>query len=171
MPMPYGRNVDYSLIKVWLAVIVIVLLTVLGDSVILPAFNNLQRSIELQGIEATFKELRHPIGTERLSLRTAAGDFSDSEQGCDFYVGEVRSFDGDEEIILAAYADQVVRDNPLQVLFLEGGEIAPQTSYSLPEPLNDLDEWELPSDVGRSRLYMVYLAIEGYAGEQELDCR
>ena len=104
-------------------------------------------------------------------MRTAMGDFTDSEQGCDFYVGEVRRYNGGEEVILAAYAHQAVSGNPIQVLFLEDGRIPDQMKHSLPEPLNDLAEWGLPSEAGQQPLYMVYLVVVGYEGDLRLDCR
>ena len=165
------RNVNHSLIYVMLAMVVICCLSIAGPFIIRPAMNNVVRAIALQEFETAFQEVQHPVGTESLSLRTTVGDFADSEQGCDFYVGEVRSYDGNEDVILAVYAHQVVRDNPIQVLFLEGGEIPVQMSHSLPEPLNDLMEWGLPSDAGQSPLYMVYVAVVGYEGDLGLDCQ
>jgi hypothetical protein len=86
-------------------------------------------------------------------------------------VGEVRRYDGSQETVLAAYAHQEVKGNPLQVLFIENGQIPVQVSHSLPEPLNDLTGWELPSDVGQQPLYMVYLLVVDYEGSMRLDCR
>jgi hypothetical protein len=85
--------------------------------------NNLTKNITLQEFETAFQDVQHAAGTERLSLRTAAGDFADSEQGCDFFVGEVRRYEGSQETILAAYTHQAVEGNPIQVLFIEGRQI------------------------------------------------
>jgi hypothetical protein len=133
--------------------------------------NNLTKNITLQEFETAFQDVQHAAGTERLSLRTAAGDFADSEQGCDFFVGEVRRHEGSQETILAAYTHQAVEGNPIQVLFIEGRQIPVQASHSLPAPLNDLAGWELPSDAGQQPLYMVYLLVVGYEGNWKLDCR
>lgn len=169
MPMPTDRNTDYSLIYAGVAIVIICCLSIAGPRVIKPAMNDLAGRVALQEFEAAFQEVQHPVGTERLSLRTATGDFAHSEQGCDFYVGEVRDYDGDQAEILAAYAHQEVRGNPVQVLFLDDGQIPAQMRDSLPEPLNDLAAWELPSDAGQ-QLYMVYLVVVGYEGNASLDC-
>jgi len=93
------------------------------------------------------------------------------QRGCDFFVGQVRRNDGNQETILAAYAHQEVEGNPVQVLFIEDGQIPVQVSHSLPAPLNDLAGWELPSDAGQQPLYVVYLLVMGYEGNMKLDCR
>jgi hypothetical protein len=67
--------------------------------------------------------------------------------------------------------DQEVKGYPIQVVFLDGGQIPDQVGDSFPEPLNDLAGWELPPDVEQQALYMVYLAILNYEGNQKLNCR
>lgn len=171
MPMASYKNTNYSLIYVILAMVVICCLSIAEPGIIRPFINKLAGNITLREFEKAFQDVQHPTGTERLSLRTAVGDFADSEQGCDFFVGEARRYDGNEEVILTAYAYQAVMDNPIRLLFLEDGRIPAQTSHSLPEPLSDLAGWELPSEVGRQPLYMVYLMVVGYEGDLRLDCR
>lgn len=171
MPMPTDRNVDYSLIHMWIAIAIIICLLIAGPLVIKPAMDNAMQSIALQGFERAFQDVQHPAGTERLSLRTKVGDFSDSEQGCDFFVGEIRRYDSSQETILATYADQKVEDNPIQMLFIENGQIPVPMGHSLPEPLDDLKEWGLASDAEQQPLYMVYLLVVGDEGNMGLDCR
>jgi type II secretory pathway pseudopilin PulG len=169
--MPTDRNVDYSLIYVLLAVVVIAVLSIVGSRVIKPAMNNLQKDIALQEFETAFESVQHAAGTERLSLRTAAGDFTDSERGCDFFVGQVRAYDGDQEAVRAAYADQNVEGIPVQVLFVEDGQMPAQLSQSLPESLDGLAGWELAPNAAQQPLYVVYLLVAGYEGNMSLDCR
>ena len=40
----------------------------------------------------------------------------------------------------------------------------------MPEPMNDLAEWKLPSDVELNELYMVYLLVLDYEGDLKVDC-
>jgi hypothetical protein len=169
--MPTYKNTNYSLIYVVIAIVFIGCLSIAGPLIIRPFTDNLAGSITLREFETEFQDVQHPTGTERLSLRTAMGDFNDSEQGCDFFVGEVRRYGGNEEIILAAYAYQAVIGNPIQVVFIEGEEIPAGVSDSLPKPLNDLAEWELPSDARRQWLYIVYLLVIDYEGDLQVDCR
>jgi hypothetical protein len=171
MPMPTYRNVNYSLIYVLLALVIICLLTIAGPLVIDPATNNLKKSMALQEFKAAFQDVQHAAGTEHLSLHTEAGDFADGEQGCDFFVGQVRRYDGSQETILAAYAHQEVKGNPVHVLFIEDGQIPVQASHPLPEPLDDLAGWKLSSNAEQQPLYVVYLLVVGYEGSMGLDCR
>jgi hypothetical protein len=170
MPMPTDRNVNYSLIYVLLAMVVICFLAIAGPLVIEPALNNLKKNMALREFETAFQDVQHAAGTERLALRTEAGSFADSERGCDFFVGQVRRYDGSQETILAAYAHQEVKGNPVHVLFIENGQIPVRMSRSLPEPLNDLAGWELPSGAEQQPLYMVYLSVVGDEGNMGLDC-
>jgi predicted PurR-regulated permease PerM len=101
MPMPTDRNVDYSLLYVLLALVVIVVLAIVGPSVS-SILNKIPQNVALQEFETAFRDVQHPAGTERLALRTEVGDFADGERGCDFFVGQVRAYDGDQESILAA---------------------------------------------------------------------
>ena len=171
MPMPAYRNTNCSLIFVLLAIGLICGLSIAGPRVIRPAMNKLAGSMVLQEFETTFQDVQHPAGTERLSLRTTMGNYVNNEEGCDLYVGEVRRYDSSEEVILAAYNDQEVNDNPIQVVFIESGRIPARVSDSLPEPLNDLARWELPPGVELQPLYMVYLMVVDYEGDLRIDCR
>jgi hypothetical protein len=171
MPMASYKNTSHSPIYVILVMVAICLLSIAEPRIIRPFVNRLAGNMTLWEFETAFQDIQHPTGTEPLSLRTAVGDFADSEQGCDFFLGEVRRYDGNEEVIRTAYVDQAVMDNPIQVLFLEDGRIPAQMGHSLPEPLGDLAGWELPSEVGRQPLYMVYLMVVGYEGDLRLDCR
>jgi hypothetical protein len=168
--MPTDRNTDPTLIYVMLAMAVTCCVTIAGQFFIKPAFTNIQADLALHDFEAAFEEVQHPAGSERLSLRSARGEFTGEEQGCDFFVGEVRQYDSSEEDILSAYAGQVVSGHPIQVLSLQEGQIPARLIYSLPGTLKDLAGWELPSDAGEP-LYMVYLMIVDDEGDPELDCR
>ncbi len=170
MPMPTYRNTNYSLIYVLLAMVLICGLAIAGP-VIRPAMNNLSGSIALHKFETAFRDVQHPVGTELLSLRTLMGDFAGIDQGCDFYVGEVRRYSGSEEVIIIAYADRAIRDNPLQVVFIESGQIPARVSNFLPEPLDNLAGWELPPGVEQQALYMVYLLVVDYVWNLGFDCQ
>jgi hypothetical protein len=171
MPMPTYRNTNYSLIYVLLAMVLICGLAIAGPLVIRPAMNNLSGSIALNKYKIAFQDIQHPAGTERLALRTSMGDFTGIDQGCDFFVGEVRRYNGREDAIIGAYADQAISGNPLQVMFIEGGLIRTQVSNFLPEQLDNLSAWGLPPGAEQQPLYMVYLVVLDYEGDLRLDCQ
>ena len=170
MPMPSYRNTNYSPFYALLAMVLICILSIVGP-VFRPVITNLAGSVVLREFEAAFQDVQHPAGTERLSVQAKMGEFTGSEQGCDFYVGELRYYDGNKQAILAYYADQATSGFPLEVVLLEGGRIPGQVSGSLPEPLNDLAGWKMPSGVEQQSLYMVYLLVVDNEGDLRLDCR
>lgn len=168
--MPYYRNTNYTPIFALLGMALICILSI-ATPVFQPVINNLAGGIVLHGFETAFQDMQHPYGTEHLSGQATMGEFAGSEQGCDFFVGEARRFDGNKEIILANYSRQTITSRPLQVVFLESGQIPAAERKSLPEPLNDLASWELPSGVAQQPVYLVYLLAVDYAGDLRLDCR
>jgi hypothetical protein len=171
MPMPSYRNTNYSLIYATLAIMVICCLTFAGPRYIRPATNKILGGIELRNYEKAFQDLQHPVGTTPLSLRTTMGVLTDAEQGCDFFVGEVRQFDGTQESISTAYTDQSVNDVPIQVAFLEDGQLPAQVGAFLPETINTLAGWDLPSGSAGHQMYLVYLLVVGFEGDLKLNCR
>ena len=171
MPMVMYKNTNYSLIYATLAVIVVCILTLAGPLLIKPAFIKNIGGIELNRYENAFQDLQHPAGTTSLSLRSTLGVLTDAVQGCDFFVGEVRQYDGDREAISTFYTDQSVSGSPIQVEFLEGGQMPAQVSAFLPDPINTLTGWELPPGSEGQNMYLVYLLVVGFEGDMKLNCR
>jgi hypothetical protein len=170
MPMPTYRNINYSPLIALLGVALICIISI-GGYTLRPVMNGLAGDMVLREFEAAFRNLQHPTGTERLSVQAKIGEFAGNKQDCDFFVGEVRSLDGSKETILSTYADQTLSGNPLGVVFLETGHLPDQANSSLPEPLNDLSNWEWPLGVEQQPLYLIYLMVTDYEGNVKLDCR
>ena len=156
------RRFDPTLIYVLLALLVILGLTI-ASPFISRLFDTLSADLASRRLEAAFQDVQHPDGTERLSAQTARGNFY-GEQGWDLFVGEIRCYEGNEETVLSAYAEQVVDGRAISVLFLENGEIPVETSHSFPEALSDIAAWGLDPDTRQEPLYMVYVMISTQAG-------
>ena len=169
MPMPAYRNTNYSPLYALLGMTLICVLTIAGF-VFQPSLNNWAGKATLREFKLAFQAVQHPAGTESLSLRTSMGEFTGSGQGCDFFVGEVRRFNGMEEMIIKAYLDQAASGYPLQVVFLENRRIPDQVNASLPEALNDLAGWELPPGMDQQPMYLIYLVAADHVGDVKLDC-
>jgi len=169
MPMPTYRNTNYSPIYALLEIALICGMYLVG-LVFRPTMNNLAGSVALREFKTSFQNVQHPTDTERLSLQAILVEFAGSEQGCDFFVSEVRRYGGSQEVTLTAYTVQAVSGNSLQVVFLEGEQIPAEVSNSLPEPLNDLAGWELVHEAEQQPLYMVYVIIIDYEADLSLDC-
>jgi len=165
------RNVNYELIYVLLAVLVICLLTIFGSS-IQRLFNNLVITYTLGEFETTFTTIQHPAGTERLVLRKLAGNMAADDKGCDFFVGEMRRYEVSPEEITATYANQTLPDvGDLHILFIAGGAFPPDKNADLPEALNDLAEWNLAQDQTHQPLYLIYILVLDYQTGGISDCR
>jgi len=170
MPMPTYKNTNYSIFYATLAMVVICCLT-FGGRLIRPAMNKIVSRVELRDYEKAFRTLEHPTGTTPLSLRTTSGVLMDAEQGCDFFVGEIRQFNGNHEVISSSYEEQPVSGNPLEVVFIENGLLPAKVSLFLPEPLNTFTGWDLPPASTGQPMYLVYLLVVGFEGDLELNCR
>ncbi len=169
MPMPYDRSANYELIYAFLAVIVICILNLLGPYVN-TIFKDTQRDITLQEFVTAFDKLQQPAQTTQISLKTAAGRFSTSQTGCDFFVGELRSYPGNQDEIRAAYAGQSVQNaGEIQLIFIQNGAIPLTGGQPFPESLKTLESWE--SAPAGQPLYIVYIVVTGYQGDSNLDCR
>ena len=169
MPMPYDRSTNYEMIYAFLAIIVICILNLLGPYVN-TMFKNIERDITLQEFVTAFGKLQQPAQTTQVSLKTAVGRFSTSQTSCDFFVGELRSYPGNQDEVRAAYASQSVQNaGEIQVVFVENGEIMPPGGQPFPESLKTLERWEsTPVD---QPLYIVYIVVTGYQGDSNLNCR
>jgi len=171
MPMPYYRNTNYAPFYALLGMALICILTIAGPRFIRPAMNKNLSVIELRDYEKAFRTLQHPSGTTPLALRTTSGVLMDAEQGCDFFVGEIRQFNGTQDAIPSMYAEQLVSGNPLEVAFLEAGQMPSRVSSFLPEPIKNLAGWDLPPASTGQPMYLVYLLVVGFEGDLRLNCR
>ena len=145
--------------------------TLLGgrlDDVMMRSMANV---MALPDLLSEFQDLQHPTDTELLSARNQVGEFAGHNQGCDFFIGEVREYDTVQNAVLNAYLAQQVSGHQVQVLFLDGGWIPSEMEPVLPKPLDDLAEWRLPVDIEQESLYMVYVIVSDYGRDQGLDCR
>ncbi len=170
MPLPSDRNYDNSLFYVILALLLISCL-VIATPFTGRIFRDVSAKLALREFERAFQEAQHPPGTERLATRSAMGEFTESEQGCDFFLGEARRYGGDIETILAFYARQTVKGYPIHAIALESGKASLEIGLFLPDSLNDLAEWGIAVDAGMQQLYMVYTAVIDYNEDPQLDCQ
>ena len=132
MPMPTYRNTNCSPLFALLGMALICVMLLAGSRVFKPAMIKLAGSLELREFEKAFREVQHPAGTERLSVQAKMGEFAGGEQGCDFFVGEVRRYDSKKDVIFAFYADHANTSIPLKVVFIENGQIPARRANPYP---------------------------------------
>jgi hypothetical protein len=172
MPVPYGQKPDTSLIKMIIAILVIICISIISPHVIEPMMNNVTKDITLQELETAFNGIDHPDNTERISLEKVAGTLSDNGKGCDFFVGEVRSHQGSRDNIRAHYDGKSIEDyGAVRVIFIEDNAIPEVNKLDLPNNLNTLSQWNLEPAKIQQSLYIVYVFSIEHPTGFDTQCR
>lgn len=155
-----------SLIKVIIAILVIICISIISPLVIKPKMNDMAKDLALQELETAFNTINHPDNTERVSLEKVAGTLTDHSQGCDFFIGEVRSYQGPRDNIRAFYAGKSIKDyGVVRVIFIEDNSIPEANQSELPNNFNTLSQWNLEPTRLLQSLYIVYVfSIEHKTG-------
>jgi len=170
MPMPYYRNTSSAPLFALLGMVIVCLMILFTPRVLSPTLTKITGKTKLLEFEKDFEKIKHPQMSDHLSFRSKVGNFTSDKMGCDFFVGEMHSFDGDERTVQASYYDQKVKNVPIQVLFLVKDKFTDEIRNVIPTPLNEESEWKLPKNEGISSMYLAYLIIEDYVGDMKLDC-
>jgi hypothetical protein len=130
---------------------VVDLLSGFGDAV--------SNSLNLWRLERSFASIRHPPATESIRFEARVGLLSGNGNHCDYFVGELRAFQGSFSPLLAAYAGATVFDPkaghpmPLEVSEVNGDEIS---AAAVPIDLDRVSAWTWGSrPPSGSRLYLV----------------
>jgi hypothetical protein len=125
----------------------------------------------LQEYETAFEQVQHPSDSRRLALRSASGSFTEGDQGCDFFFGEIRSCREVGACPLDVYGGQVVAGAPLQATYLESGRIPAQLNAALPEPMDRLAGWKAPAETLQQPMYLVYVLVLHGNEDSASSCR
>jgi len=105
----------------------------------------------------SFEQLQHPPGTSQVVRRTFIGLYLGNGNHCDYFVGGLRRYSGDRQVIEAFYADQLVEGSGIGIAFVENGDFPEQAQlWSLPPGLQHLSAWLDPSTVSADHLYLIY---------------
>jgi hypothetical protein len=165
------NTANYEMIYVFIAIVLICIMTLLGPR-IQSIFGEILTTLTLGEFETAFAAIQHPAGTEPLVERKLAGKLAAGDKGCDFFVGEVRRSEANPEEITAAYANQTVPNaGGLHVLFITDGIFPSDENAVLPETLNEPAEWNLTQDEIQQPLYLVYILALDYQAGNSYDCR
>jgi hypothetical protein len=165
--MPYDRSTNYEMIYVFLAVLVICCLTILGPWVIQPKMQEISRDLTLQSLETAYKAIQPPAQTEPMASQAVFWNDTANKKGCNFFVGEIRTYRGKQAEILSAYAAQRVADaSPIQVVFIENSTLPADENSQIPLSLRALQAWALPPGAAEQALYLVYI----FKSDQTLAC-
>ena len=116
------------------------------------ARDSISNNIKLKNMETALSRIEHPVGTSLISTRGAVGVLWGNSNHCDFYVGEMRQFDGDRQKVLDFY-----HSPDINIAFIEN-KIMPDgfTTFDVPYELNTFADWGIsPADLP-ANLYLVY---------------
>ncbi len=167
MPMPYDRSKNYDLIYVLLAILTTACLSILGPWVIQPKFQEINRDLTLQTLERDYQAIQHPAQTGPLAFQAVFWNDAADKKGCNFFAGEIRTYQGEPAGVVSAYAAQNVKPTgAIQVLLLDGGAIPAEPTGGFPPVLRALEAWPLPPGTAEQPLYLVYLV----KSDQNIPC-
>ena len=119
---------------------------------------------------AEFEEMRHPENTSRISLHKRVGLISGNGNHCDYFVGEMRRFQGEREEIEGFYAGREVAGEPVFVAFVENGEFSELDRWSMPGGLDDPRDWLDSLADSLEKVYVVYILDVGYEPGFDIRC-
>jgi len=130
-------------------------------------------SRRLHQFEKGIMSVDHPFDTELIASRARVGLLIGSGNHCDYFVGELRSYRGPKEALVANYSNQSVhnpvtgRAEKLTLVFLEDGVI-PRNAY-LPDSLKHLEAWGEDCRSVPLQSYLVYL-FRSYQANADVRC-
>jgi hypothetical protein len=154
------------LLSVVLALIVAVTYAVSRDVIL--------HNRKLNRMFASLKLLEHPADTEHVLDRKNVGLLIGNGNHCDYFVAELRKYNGDREVVLEWYEDETItgpnrKDFDVRVLFLSEGAFVgdkPMLPYDHDLPDDWLDEVNDPD----GDYYLVYVFLGAFE-EPGLDPR
>ena len=105
-----------------------------------------------------FDQLKHPPGTRRIAFQKYLGLYLGNSNHCDYFVGELRQYNGEQQAIESFYADKVVDGLGVSVAFARHGDLLGELRQSdMPFRFDALPVWSEPSAPASDHLYLVYI--------------
>jgi hypothetical protein len=130
--------------------------------VIHPLLNNRR----LSQVENSFARLNHPAQSTLVKRVSAVGLLIGNSNHCDFFVGELRSYTGTQQLVRNFYSQsQSWRSLPDtdqasgSIVFLSQGVIPESTQ--LPYSYQDSEDWGITPELKRQQLYLLYFLDVG----------
>lgn len=167
------RRSTFLLKAVAIATGVLVLLLVVVASPFI--WSAIMHQRQLAAYERAFDGLSHPPNTRAVKRLTAEGLLEGNGNHCDYFVGELRSFDGNRSQ-LRTYKDQSIPGvgDKAQYIVLEdlvSAQSKPSEEPEIlpPESYGDLATWSA-TNLDPRRHYIVYLFQSMKEPENDINC-
>jgi len=130
----------------------------------------------LMQLDKSFGRVVHPQQTAHLSSVNEVGLLIGNGDHCDFFVGHLRSFTGSRKNIQNFYSKSKIWNplnnslQPIDILFLENGEIPSSQRDYLPREFDSASRWlSTPLD-RKQNYYLVYFFDVGYDAGFDVRC-
>jgi hypothetical protein len=102
-----------------------------------------------------FRQIKHPPGSSRVAFKQHLGLFFGNGNHCDFFIGEIRRYSGDQQAIKSFYSEPAGMD--ISILFIENGEFPEDFRLNyFPYTYDSLSDWLDSPNVPRDHLYLLY---------------
>jgi hypothetical protein len=112
-----------------------------------------------------FRQMAHPADTTLVSYKTALGLITGNGNHCNYFIGELRRYNGDKQALLSFYDTERFAGLGSGLLFIENGAFPADAWESLPHGLDQLSAWLRPPTKATDPLYLVFtLHIDLNAG-------
>jgi hypothetical protein len=119
----------------------------------------------------SFLNVQHPPDTSFVNSNHSVGLFAGNGNHCDYFVGEMRTFDGQQQKLESFYAHQRVADRRPYIAFVGDSEFAEQSKWTIPRILRDPQNWlDSPTDL-TDNLYVVHVLVVGSEAGLDMRCR
>lgn len=137
----------------------------------MPVIRNIEKETVLQELETEFDEMRHPEGTTPVARQKTTGLLTDTSEACDFFIGEIRSYGGDNNQIVDWYAGQKAGDEEISLIFIDNRDIATSDQVQFSITLASLSQWELDLAQQNQPLYIVCTFLSGNEADIKIECQ
>jgi hypothetical protein len=115
----------------------------------------LSHQLKLLDAARYFARVPHPPGTVKVDAYQEIGLLYGNGNHCDIFVGEMRTYNGDQSAIKNFYQQS---QYDVGVIFPENGDFSETSRFELPYGHTRISEWKIPPGVDLHHLYVVFSA-------------
>jgi hypothetical protein len=130
--------------------------------------DTIRHNRKLEIMHQSFSSLGHPAGTSSIARQKKVGLLSGQGNHCDYFVGELRSYTGETNIVREWYRRLTIsgpdqRRYDLDILFLKDGSFTdPDAGWKLPNCCDESREWLYRTEDRKNDFYLVFCLLVGF---------
>jgi hypothetical protein len=117
----------------------------------------LEHDLSLNREIKAFRQIKHPPGSSRISSRKYLGLLTGNGNHCDFFIGELRRYSGEQKTIKSFYqSNPAAVNDDVGIIFIENGGLPAGIQFwGTPYRLTSLSGWLDSPDEPRDHLYII----------------